>query len=133
MSRVAVDTNVLVHLYDDEGSDKLRRSQEIVASRPTISPQVVSEYLNVTRRLLALPKAQVLARCNQVFSSCEIAPITHGTLAFAARLLARYDFQLFDAIVVAVALEANCAVLYSADFQHNQLIEGRLRILNPFQ
>jgi len=92
MSRVAVDTNVLVHLYDDAGSGKLRRAEEVVAGRPTISPQVVSEYLNVTRRLLALPKAQVLARCNQVFSSCEIAPVTHGTLGLAARLLARYDF-----------------------------------------
>lgn len=49
MSRVAVDTNVLVHLYDDAGSGKLRRAEEIVAGRPTISPQVVSEYLNVTR------------------------------------------------------------------------------------
>ena len=26
----------------------------------------------------------------------------------------------------------NCDILYSEDFQHNQLIENRLRIINPF-
>jgi len=34
---------------------------------------------------------------------------------------------------VAATLEADFDVLYSADFQHNQLIEGRLRVLNPFR
>jgi len=28
--------------------------------------------------------------------------------------------------------EANCEILYSEDLQHNQLIEKKLRIVNPF-
>jgi predicted nucleic acid-binding protein len=51
---------------------------------------------------------------------------------YANDLMLRYDFQLFDSIVVASALEAGCEILYSEDFQHNQLIENRLRIINPF-
>ena len=133
MNKAAVDTNVLVHLYDDEAAHARRIAEQIVSDKPVISPQVISEYLNVTRRLLPFPKGDILAYCNAVVARCEIAPITHATLANAARLLARYDFQLFDALIVAAALDAGCTVLYSADFQHQQLIEGRLRLLNPFR
>ena len=132
-SRAAVDTNVLVHLYDDVNAAKRTRAEEVLAARPVISPQVVSEYLNVTRRLLRLPKADLMHRCSAVFMRCEISPLGHSTILLGQQLLHRYDFQLFDALVVAGALEARCDVLYSADFQHNQLIEGRLRIFNPFR
>ena len=133
MSRVAVDTKVLVHLYDLRDPGKRQRADELLPLRPVISARVLSEFLNVLKRVTRLPKAQVLADTIQLFGPCEIAPVTHGTLAFSARLLARYDFPLFDAIIVAAALEADCDVLYSAAFQHNQLIEGRLRMVNPFR
>lgn len=133
MSSAAVDTNVLVHLYDDEAAPARQIAEQLVSERPVISQQIISEYLNVTRRILSLPKAEILARCNAVFARCEIAPVTHATLADAARLVNRYDFQLFDALIVAAALEAGCTTLYSADFQHQQLIDGRLRLLNPFR
>ncbi len=44
----------------------------------------------------------------------------------------QYQFQLFDAIIVASALESGCNTLYTEDLQHGQLIEGQLRISNPF-
>lgn len=130
--RCAVDTNVLVHLYDNGPTPKRQVAELLVESTLVVGQQVVSEYLNVTRRLLALPKDEVLSRCNKVFVVCELVNTTHATLRLAAHLLARYDFQLFDAIIAASALEAGCEILYSADFQHNQLIEGRLRVINPF-
>ncbi len=132
-NRGAVDTNVLVHLLDEELTPERRRAAQLLGTRLVVSQPVISEFLNVTRRLLKLPKGEILRRCNEVFARCEIVPISYQTLTFAARLLARYDFQLFDAIIVAAALEAGCDTLYSADFQHNQLVEGRLRLLNPFR
>jgi len=47
-------------------------------------------------------------------------------------LMLRYDFQIFDAIIVASALESGCQVLYSEDMQHNMKINGQLTIVNPF-
>jgi predicted nucleic acid-binding protein len=44
----------------------------------------------------------------------------------------RYDFQIFDSIVVASALEADCSILFSEDMQHSQIVDGRLQIMNPF-
>ena len=52
--------------------------------------------------------------------------------AYAQKLLDRYDFQLFDSIVVASALEAGCNTLYSEDLQHGLVVEKQLKIINPF-
>ena len=34
-------------------------------------------------------------------------------------------------MIVASALEAKCEILYSEDMQHGQIIEGKLKIINP--
>ena len=70
--------------------------------------------------------------CLQNIEMCILQPVSLTTLKFARNLLDRYDFQLFDSIVVASALEADCQILYSEDFQHDLLVENRLKIINPF-
>ena len=44
----------------------------------------------------------------------------------------KYDFQVFDGIIIAAALEADCDILYSEDMQDGQIIEDKLKIVNPF-
>jgi predicted nucleic acid-binding protein len=46
-------------------------------------------------------------------------------------LQSRYGFSLYDALIVAAALESGCTHLYTEDFQHGQQIDG-LEIQNPF-
>jgi predicted nucleic acid-binding protein len=40
--------------------------------------------------------------------------------------------NIYDALVVAAALEAGCATLYSEDLHDGQTIDGQLTIRNPF-
>ena len=47
-------------------------------------------------------------------------------------MASRYRFSLYDALIAAAALEADCSTLYSEDFQDGQVIEGRLTVRNPF-
>ena len=79
-----------------------------------------------------MPKDEIMDVCLQNIELCILQPVSITTLKYARNLLDRYDFQLFDSIVVASALEADCQILYSEDFQHNQFIEGKLKIINPF-
>ena len=44
----------------------------------------------------------------------------------------RYGLSVFHGLVVAAALEAGCATLWSEDMHHGLLIDERLKILNPF-
>jgi predicted nucleic acid-binding protein len=56
--------------------------------------------------------------------------IRHIRLAW--QIAARYGFSHFDSLIIATALEARCEQLFSEDLQHGQIIEDRLRIVNPF-
>jgi predicted nucleic acid-binding protein len=40
---------------------------------------------------------------------------------------------LYDSLIIASALEAGCATLFSEDMQHGQAIDSTLTIRNPFQ
>ena len=132
-TNIALDTNVLLYLYDTNDHTKRRVSEGIVASSPIISTQVVSEFINVTKRALKLTKQEVLYKCNLIFDRCQIISVDQDILNHSYYLLKKYDFQIFDSIIISSTLAAGCDTLYSEDLQHNQLIEGKLTIINPFR
>jgi predicted nucleic acid-binding protein len=41
-------------------------------------------------------------------------------------------YNYYDTLVIAAALEAGCATLYSEDLHDGQTIDGQLTIRNPF-
>ncbi|BAY67477.1 hypothetical protein NIES23_02510 [Trichormus variabilis NIES-23] len=41
-------------------------------------------------------------------------------------------YQLVAQSAVSTALLSECSIIYSEDMQHNQLIENKLKIINPF-
>lgn len=47
------------------------------------------------------------------------------------RLQAQYGYSFYDPVIVAAALEAGCARLYSEDLRHGQRVD-QLTIHNPF-
>ncbi len=53
-------------------------------------------------------------------------------VAQALNISQQYGFSYYASLIIASALEADCKTLYTEDLQHNQLIEGKLRIINPF-
>jgi len=129
---VALDTNILVYCHSNDEPDKQEIAMSFFALYPVISTQVLSEYINVVKRKLKLPKNEIMDVCLQNIEMCRLQPVSFTTLKYAKILLDRYDFQLFDSIIVASALEADCHILYSEDMQHGLLVEKRMEIINPF-
>jgi predicted nucleic acid-binding protein len=54
---------------------------------------------------------------------------THET---GRALAERYGFSVYDAMIVAAALLAGCTMLHTEDMQDGLLVEGHLRLANPF-
>ena len=131
-TKIALDTNILIYLYDDLDERKRNISESLILDRPLIGSQVISEFLNVTKRLLKLPKNELMDKADKLFRVCEIVSMNQMTITKAKDLIIKYDFQLFDSLIVASALQANCTVLYSEDLHHNLLVENQLRVINPF-
>ena len=129
----ALDSNILIYLHEKAvDSHKRIVAQHLVVDNPVISPQVVSEYLNVCRKRLGMDKVEAIDALMKWLPYTVLTEFNREVYEHAQKLIKRYQFQLFDAIVVAYAVKADCGILYSEDMQHNLLVEKKLRIVNPF-
>jgi predicted nucleic acid-binding protein len=126
------DTNVLIYAValDDPRN---ARAEELLASGGTISVQILNEFVSVARRKLSMPWRNVLEALDAFRVLCPSPlPITIEMHEAALKIAARHGYGIYDALVVAAALQARCTILYSEDFQNGQKIDGRLTIRNPF-
>ena len=126
------DSNVLLYLASDDGA-KANRAEALLADGGTISVQVLNEMSNAAIRKLGMSWSQVGTLLEPVRALCRIEPLTEDTYGLGARLAVRYQFSVYDAMIVAAALLAGADTLYSEDMHDGLLVEGRLRIRNPFR
>jgi len=63
----------------------------------------------------------------------DVLPVDEVTIRKSSEVAIRYQLSNWDALIVAAALLANCETLYSEDFQHGQVFETQLAVVNPFQ
>jgi predicted nucleic acid-binding protein len=100
--------------------------------RLVVSPQVLNEFVNVIARgRFAAPLGFVAEFVHAARPWCR-AETGYAETVKALQLRERYGFQWYDALIVASAVNAGCAVLLSEDMQHGQTVEG-LRIISPFR
>lgn len=127
-----IDTNVLLYLLSADTA-KADRAEAIVRDGGWISVQVLNELANVARRKLAMPWAEIEAFLAPVRAICPVAPLTVATHDRGRAIAERYGLSVYDAMIVAAALLADCVVLHTEDLQDGLLIDDRLRIRNPFK
>jgi len=126
-----IDTNVLLYLLSTDTA-KAARAEEIARGGGTISVQVLNEMANVMRRKLSMTWREINEVLTLVRSICSPEPLT-VEIHDRGRLVAeRYGLSVYDGMIAAAALIAGCDTLYSEDMQNGLLIDGQLRIQNPF-
>jgi predicted nucleic acid-binding protein len=54
------------------------------------------------------------------------------TVVESFRIYESYQFSHWDCLIVAAALESDCELLYTEDLSDSQIINGTLKIINPF-
>ena len=64
-------------------------------------------------------------------SAARHSPLTYTTHRAAIEIARRYEYGIYDALILAAAIEAGCTTLYSEDMQSGQTIH-KLTIRNPF-
>ncbi len=88
---------------------------------------MINENMNVCLRKFKMPKEQAFQYGALLMQFCDMKMIGKKTIEWAFRLSATYQFSYYDSLIVASALENDCTILH-----HSQLIENRLKIINPF-
>jgi len=127
-----LDTNVLVYAFTSD--PRAERAQRLLARGCSVGVQGLNEFTNVARRKLGMNWAEVREALAAIRTLCEaILPIDLDTHMEALRVSERYGCAIFDALVIAATLRAHCGVLWSEEMQDGLVVDGRLRIANPFR
>jgi predicted nucleic acid-binding protein len=116
-----------------EGDPRTAKAEELLASGGVLSVQVLNEFVSVARRKILMSWIDVTEALDAFRILCPSPlPITVETHEAALRIAGTHGHNIYDALVIAAALEAGCATLYSEDFQDGQTFDGQLTIRNPF-
>ena len=126
-----LDSNIVLYLASEDLL-KADRAQELVAEGGTISVQVLNEIANISRRKMGLSWAETRNFLLMIRGLLKVEPITIEIHDVGISLAERYQLSVYDSIIVSAALSAECDTLLSEDLQDGLLINGRLRVLNPF-
>ena len=136
--RCFLDTNIFIYSFDTNSPKKAARSTKLIRTAiesrgGIVSYQVVQEFFNVALRRFAKPMSsadaeQYLSTTFRPLLSVHSSPALYGE---ALRIAARFQLAWYDSLIVASAIEGQCDVLYSEDFQDGRQIES-LTISNPF-
>ena len=127
-----LDTNVLLYLLSADAR-KADAAEGVLASGGTLSFQVLNEFASVATRKLGMALDEVRDVLGAVTAVCEVVPLTLAVHQRGLEIAQRLRFSIYDALIVASALEAGCSRLLSEDLQHGQVIDKQLTVINPFR
>jgi len=128
-----MDTNLLVYSISTD-LDKAGKIERLL-QQPFdffISTQVINEFVHTCYRKNLLPAAEIRQVVEDFLLFFELLTLDEPTILSAFDLKVRYGFSWYDALIVAAAMENGCTLLFSEDMQHDLVVEGSLRIQNPF-
>lgn len=131
-AKAFADTNVLLYLLSGDTA-KADRAEAIVMTRPVISVQILNELVSVTRRKLAMSWEEVAEFLAPIRTACVVEPLTVEVHDAGVQLARRHGLNIYDAMVTASALAAECTTLLTEDMHHGLVVDSRLRIVNPFR
>jgi predicted nucleic acid-binding protein len=136
MSKVFLDTNILVCSLDQADAAKKEKCRGLIRSltaesRGVISTQVMQEfYVAATSKLEADPLlTKDILRSLERFETVLVSPSLIKD-AIDCSIINRLSF--WDALIVVSAESAQCEILWTEDLNHGQIIRG-VRIENPLK
>ena len=125
------DTNLLLYLFSSS-SDKADRAESLLAEGGTLSVQVLNEFAAVARRKLHMSLPEIQESLDTLTSFMKVVPLTIEVHRRGLDIAERFGFSIYDALIVAAAIESGCSTLLTEDLQHMQKIDDLLIVVNPF-
>jgi predicted nucleic acid-binding protein len=134
MTRVALDSNILIYAELEPESEKGARSADLIlraAGDGVIPVQVLGEYLRFIQRRVPVLLDQAIRQVS-IYQAVFLMPPTTVDIIDSASTLARaHGMQLWDCVICTASERAGAKVLLTEDMQDGRIVDG-LRLLNPF-
>jgi len=135
VSKIFIDTNILVYTLDQKNIEKRDAARVIVkkvveSHLPVISTQVIQEFFVVASSKL---KADSIVVKNIIhnFHNMEIVNNDLDLIEQAIDISVLSQLSFWDSLIIASAEKANCEYVLSEDLNSRQNYRG-IKMLNPF-
>ena len=136
--RAFFDSNVIVYAMSPSEPAKFKAARALLGSavegrRGVVSAQVLGEtFVTLTRKVPnPLPREAALANI-KALSCLRVVPLTGALVFRAIELQGKHQLSYWDALIVAAAEDAGCAVLWSEDLSDGR-VYGPVTVRNPFR
>jgi predicted nucleic acid-binding protein len=134
-ARCFIDTHVLVYADSTDEPRKQRIAIDLIRQlrverQGVLSTQVLNEYIQVGLRKLGLTHAHIREQLH-CYRQFDLAAVTPDTMELALELHKRHSLSYWDALILASAQIAGCAVLLTEDMGTGEVLAG-VQLVNPF-
>ena len=136
LTRAFIDTNIFVYSITSSESAKQEQALKLLrelfqSGRGVISTQVLSEFCNVAYKKHGLNRSEIHEQL-ALYESFEVVAVTPALIRQAVDLRFTRSLSYYDALIVASAITAGCATLYSEDLNNGERID-QIQLINPFK
>jgi predicted nucleic acid-binding protein len=133
--RCFIDTNIWLYAFIEADGEQKSTAAKSVIQKPdvVVSTQVINEVCVNLLKKVSLPEDNIQALITAFYEKYTVADIDKVILIKASELRRNYSLSYWDSLIVANALNADCAILYSEDMQDGLQVEQRLTIINPIK
>jgi len=126
------DSNVLLYLIGDD-AEKAACAERLIGEGGHISVQVLNEIANVARRKAKWSWDRIEEMTTTMGRVLTVHMLTQQDHMHAIAIGRSTGYSFYDSLILASAMDADCNLLMSEDFQDGQIIAGNLTIQNPFK
>jgi len=132
--KVFIDSNLFIYSYTDVLPEKQATARKLIEGLPqiNISTQVLNEFVNTMLKKMKVPWDIITGNLQEIIENSQVKTISAQTVLKACDIASKYKYSYYDSLIIAAALEAGCNTLYSEDMHSGQLVENKLKIVNPF-
>lgn len=135
IARSFFDTNILVYTDDADAPAKCDRALDLWQehrgqSLAVISIQVMQEYFSAATRKLRVDPGIAIEKL-MLFGRAHVVSPNADDVISAARLVVEHKLSFWDAMIVQMAIQAGCEVLFSEHMQAGRWFAG-VQVVNPF-
>jgi predicted nucleic acid-binding protein len=133
--RLALDTNILVYAEGVNGEPRQSMSLDLLSRLPReatfIPVQVLGELFRVLVGKSPVPPTVAQSRIVGWQASYPLIETSPSVLSSAIDLAVQHKLRIWDAVIFAAAVEAQCRLLLSEDLQDGFTWSG-VTVANPF-
>jgi predicted nucleic acid-binding protein len=135
VSKIFLDTNVLLYTLDQKDRERQTRARMILRSiaendNPVISTQILQEFYIASTSKLGVD-ALLAKSIVHSFEHMEVVHVDPHLIGEAIDVSILNQISFWDALVTTSTESVKCSILYSEDLNHGQIIRS-VRIENPF-